>query len=95
MAPAPVGPIVPLLPRRNVSFGEIEFHEFLPAIGDNPAVSCGVPISLSETLENTSVIDIEFYERIRSPRRSGRSLILTRNVREEMYVGRLAFLSKY
>lgn len=74
--------------KRLVSFGFIEFHVFEPDIGDNPSVSGGVPITLSQTATQSSVMDVDVYEQVRRPRRRGRALIIDRRVREELLLDR-------
>jgi len=68
---------------RGVSFDHIQFHEFAPAIGDNPFVSGGVPIALGTKL-NESVLPLDQYEESRGPRRFGRQLSLTRKDRKAL-----------
>jgi len=69
---------------RSVTFGDVEVCEFLPTIGDNPSVSSGVPVALSFDLERRTILRLDSYEENRSPRRKGKSLMIPREVREDM-----------
>ena len=72
-----------------VSFGQIEVWCFPPTIGDNPSVSCGVPIALdSHPQGGSSVEELEQYELRRPPRRTTRDLKINSQDREEMCVPR-------
>jgi hypothetical protein len=48
---------------RRISFGTIQIVEFLPQIGDNPAVSSGCPIALGWEAQVRQIVDVESYER--------------------------------
>jgi hypothetical protein len=51
-----------------VCFDAVTIYEFPVAIGDNPAVREGCPIRLGDELLSKSKIDVESYEKERSPR---------------------------
>ena len=70
--------------KRRIAFGDIIVHEFPPAIGDNPSVSGGVPITLSYRLDKTLVVGLDEYENTRRPRRSRKALFISERVREAM-----------
>lgn len=55
--------------KSTVTFDKIEIREFAPMVGDNPAVSGGVPIALGSILIQQRVLSIKHYERDRAPRR--------------------------
>lgn len=69
---------------KSVGFDKVEIVELLPAIGDNPSVSAGVPIALSDEAVRTRKFRVDKYERHRKPRRALDDLLLCRDVREEM-----------
>jgi hypothetical protein len=73
---------------KSVHFGKVVLIEFMPALGDNPSVSCGVPVTLSLQPFRSREIPIDRFERHRSPRRRRNieDLIIAVNVREKMYV---------
>ena len=50
------------LPKKIVSFDDLEILEFKTILGDNPAVSSGPPIALDSTVVNKTQYDIDFYE---------------------------------
>jgi len=70
--------------KTSVSFGKVVFHEFGAVLGDNPAVSCGVPISLGPELKRTEVMDMDEFENSRIPRRSGKELIIDEASRSQL-----------
>jgi hypothetical protein len=49
--------------QRRISFGTIQILEFMPQIGDNPAVSSGCPITLGSKIQARQVVDVDAYER--------------------------------
>jgi len=81
------------LNKKTIRFGNIEFHEFPPAIGDSPSVSGGCPIMLRFFHDFSVTVGIEEYETNRLPRRSRRALIMSARTREDMYVQHLQNVS--
>jgi hypothetical protein len=77
-------------PRRKrgaVQFGHVEIYEFAPAIGHNPSVTAGVPITLSDRPIKSLNFDLVDYEHHRrGHRRPTRQLFLPKEIREQMYV---------
>ena len=47
---------------KRLSFGDVEVLEFPIALGDNPQVSEGCPISMDWQSEKRSVVKLNFYE---------------------------------
>ena len=47
---------------RTVCFGNVEIIEFPRILGDNPAVSCGVPLSIDWKQNDRHTEDIDVYE---------------------------------
>ena len=77
----PVGPV-----KRQVSFGKIQIREYA-TIGDQPFVSNGVPIALSNNkVREFNDVPIDMYEFIRQPlrRQNSKQLILKPKVRAAM-----------
>lgn len=71
----------------SVQFGHVEIHEFGPAIGHNPSVTAGVPITLSDRPIKSSSIDLgDFEQRRMGQRRSTRQLHIPKEIREQMCV---------
>jgi hypothetical protein len=68
-----------------VRFGSVVIHTYAPAIGQNPSVSSGVPITLSERPLRSQQLDLHDYERQRKgKRRPARQLLINKGKREEM-----------
>jgi len=59
---------------RRVSFAVLQIREYNQVLGDHPCCSSGPPISLGWDHVNTRRVDINEYERTRSPRRTRREL---------------------
>ena len=47
---------------KQVSFGDITIREYPMELGDNPACSCGVPITIGWEPQSTCVQSLEVYE---------------------------------
>jgi len=47
---------------KRVSFGDITIREYPMELGDNPACSCGVPITIGWEPQSTCVQSLEVYE---------------------------------
>ena len=75
-------------PRRNVQFTNLEMRFYNRILGDNPACSDGVPISLDWTYNTNHIynISIDEYEIHRLPRRTRRQLKLSNVSRRNMMV---------
>mmetsp|Transcript_10800 Transcript_10800/g.30947 ORF Transcript_10800/g.30947 Transcript_10800/m.30947 type:complete len:164 (-) Transcript_10800:305-796(-) len=69
--------------KKSVSFGDITIVTFAMTLGDNPAVSQGVPVALAWESENTSTQSLELYEYFRNDsdshpkRRRGKRLAIS------------------
>lgn len=73
------------MPReRSVAFGELVVTEFALGVGDNPAVSGGVPIGLSRQHLGTYKMRVDEFEELRSSRRSTEQLKMDRDTRMKM-----------
>lgn len=48
---------------RGITFGTVQIFEFLPQLGDNPAVSSGCPIALGWQIQGRMTYDVESYEK--------------------------------
>lgn len=77
---------VPSLKRQSsVRFDSVQTREFARTIGDNPSVSCGIPIGLDWKYNPETIVkDLEDYEDNRGPRRARENLALTPSAREYM-----------
>ena len=78
-----------ILSDRTVSFSRLEIHEFGMTLGDHPSAVSGPPVALdyssaaatspdgSSTTGGQRIVDVDEYERVRTPRRTRRHLKLT------------------
>ena len=70
---------------RNVSFSSLEIKEFNVTLGNHPSASSGPPVMIDWDSEcNKRVIDLDEYERGRSPRRQRKQLKLSYRDRKNM-----------
>jgi hypothetical protein len=53
---------------KSVTFHKIEIIELAFAIGDNPSVSCGVPLTMERVAQQRIVMTVDFFETYRPPR---------------------------
>jgi len=73
--------------RKLVRFDSVAVAEFLYTIGDSPAVSGGVPLSIAHKPIRQQKLNLEEYERLRlGRRRHGPSLLIGKDRRERMCV---------
>jgi hypothetical protein len=56
--------------KRSVQFQSIEILEFAYAIGDNPSVSSGVPLSMERKTQMETILPLSVFEMHRPPPRS-------------------------
>ena len=63
-------PQPPCAQKKNVRFSTIEFREYPICLGDNPAVSFGVPITISWDHECEYELSVQEYEEARAPCRN-------------------------
>jgi hypothetical protein len=57
---------------KQVTFGNLTIHEHALELGDNPACSCGAPLTISWKAHNSITRNLELYEYMRGSRRYGR-----------------------
>ena len=69
-----------------VKFHSIEVIELAVALGDNPSVSCGAPLTTEWCARRRTTFDVDFFEEYRPPRRTLRELILSESEREEILI---------
>lgn len=62
--------------RKKVFFDEIRIQEYPIILGDNPAVSCGAPITIDWESSNCSIVDLDFFEFCRTPQRKNRKKLI-------------------
>ena len=70
--------------KQNLQFGDLEIREFPLVMGDNPHCE-GAPLQLSWKPCNESVVDVDFYEFTRDPRRSKKKMHMV-GVDREIYL---------
>lgn len=67
---------------KKVIFDDVEIREYPHILGDNPAVSEGVPLTIGWKPINSYSIDIDLFESMRCPiRRRGRKQLLISSMR--------------
>ena len=69
---------------RRVSFGNVEIIELPYALGDNPSVTCGVPISASWKSQKRTKLQLDYFETYRPNRRTKKQLLLSREDRKQL-----------
>jgi hypothetical protein len=67
---------------RSVQFSVVRVHEHKMILGDNPAVSEGVPVTLDWEVEFSETWDVDYFETHR--RREGPATVLCADEREAM-----------
>lgn len=68
----------PILSDRQVSFSLLEIHEFDMTLGNHPSAVSGPPVMLDwDRQMNERVVNVDEYERSRTPRRQRRQLKLS------------------
>ena len=72
---------------KKVSFSTLQIREYAIIPGDNPGVSCGVPISIGWDFDGEFCFSIEEYEQQRAKPRSMTELRMPSRVREDMLRG--------
>lgn len=71
------------IPDRAVSFSSLEINEFGMTLGDHPSAVSGPPVALDwEKPAKRSVVEVDEYERMRSPRRKRAQLKLSYQTRK-------------
>lgn len=71
------------MPDRAVSFSSLEITEFGMTLGDHPSAVSGPPVALDwEKPAKQSVVELDEYERMRSPRRKRAQLKLSYQTRK-------------
>ena len=68
--------------KKQVSFRSIEIIELAIALGDNPCVSAGAPLTTEWEAQSRSSFEIDFFETHRPRRRSARELLISSRARE-------------
>ena len=69
---------------RNVSFSSLEINEFNVTLGNHPSASSGPPVMLDKDAVDKRVVDLDEYERGRSPRRQRKQLKLSYRDRKSL-----------
>lgn len=67
-----------------ISFRNIEVREYSRAIGDNPSVSAGAPMSIGWEYNDPDVLSVDEYESTRPPRRAHHEMVVPRSVRQDL-----------
>ena len=74
----------PNMATTRVHFGTIEIIEFPWALGDNPSVSSGAPLTIEWMSQCRTQLDFELFETTRPQRRRGSALLLSKRDRENI-----------
>lgn len=71
-----------------VTFDRLEIRKYPIVVGDNPAVTSGVPLTIGWDHDENSmaIVSVEEYENSRPPRRCNDELILPKSKRENMMI---------
>ena len=82
-------------PKKNVRWGEVVVYEFPNILGDNPAVSGGVPLTIAwkHVAVNTHSVDYNDFLRLEKPRRKRKDLVLSSAQRDTVSTVTLSGLS--
>jgi hypothetical protein len=70
--------------RGTVSFGLVRVHEHSLQLGDNPSVSCGLPVSLGWEAHHSETFDIETFEDSERKSSGKKPAKLSKRVREDL-----------
>ena len=70
--------------RKRVSFESVEIIELPFALGDNPSVSRGPPLTTEWEAQHRTTLDLDFFETCRPSRRSGKNLVVSHEDREKL-----------
>lgn len=70
------------VPALEVQFSTVTIRDFPRTIGDNPASSAGLSVSIDWNYEKECTLSLDEYEDRRKPRRLGREMIMPPQVRE-------------
>lgn len=62
----------PIVSGRNVSFSRLEIHEFDMTLGDHPSAVTGPPVALDYSKDRQRIVDLDDYEKSRTPDGLGR-----------------------
>ena len=68
---------------KSVTFGDVQIRTHLITLGDNPAVSGGAPVALSNELLDDRTIGLDRFEAARPERRHKREMVIPRSTRED------------
>jgi hypothetical protein len=69
---------------KQVRFRSIEIIELAIALGDNPCVSAGAPLTTEWEAQSRSSFEIDFFEKNRPRRRSAQELVISSRAREHL-----------
>ena len=69
---------------KRVSFESVEIIELPFALGDNPSVSHGPPLTTEWEAQHRTTLDLDFFETYRPSRRTGRNLVVSYEDREKL-----------
>lgn len=78
----------------NVKFTTVQIHEHILMLGDNPAVSRGVPLTLAWERCSSRVYSVDEYEQRRQPKRRRNSLPLAYTPQQRETIAKLSGSSK-
>ena len=71
-------------PSAKVSFGNMEIYKHDHELGDNPAVSCGPPVTIAWKAFEFTRITVEDYESARPEPRQKAEMLMPRSLREDL-----------
>ena len=70
--------------KRSVSFNQVQFREYERALGDNPAVSSGAPLTIGWRYSETCSLPVDNYEEMKVEAKTKKELLVPAHVRDSM-----------
>eukprot|EP00566_Odontella_aurita_P019712 CAMPEP_0113557134 /NCGR_PEP_ID=MMETSP0015_2-20120614/17625_1 /TAXON_ID=2838 /ORGANISM="Odontella" /LENGTH=294 /DNA_ID=CAMNT_0000458531 /DNA_START=337 /DNA_END=1221 /DNA_ORIENTATION=+ /assembly_acc=CAM_ASM_000160 len=69
---------------QRLKFADLQIREYSRAVGDNPSVSAGPPLSMGWEYNEAQTIPLDDYESCRGPRRTSPEMAVPRSIRESL-----------
>jgi poly-gamma-glutamate capsule biosynthesis protein CapA/YwtB (metallophosphatase superfamily) len=69
---------------KKLSFDKVEIIELPIALGDNPSVSTGAPLTVEWKSQKRTTFSLDFFEKFRPERRSRKNLVISPENRKDI-----------